>query len=149
MWWLVPKKETKPGDISLSDLPGIFDKLFNMKAVEIWNTNVSNFPLLFQILQSFPHLNPSFLISFRSTGESFQVFWWQKFWKISFVSCRHSISRSSSRIFPPLCYEQQIENTILRWVPIQMQNSWFLFPLIPSKREKTTYHFCSERLPLA
>ena len=99
MPWLAPKKEARPIDISLSDLPRIFDKLFNMKAVEIWNTNVSNFPLLFQILQSFPHLNSSFLIRFRSTGESFEVFWWQKFCKISFVSWRHSsISKASSRI---------------------------------------------------
>ena len=98
MPWLAPKKEARPIDISLSDLPRIFDKLFNMKAIEIWNTDVSNFPLLFQILQSFPHLNSSFLIRFRSTGESFEVFWWQKFCKISFVSWRHSISKASSRI---------------------------------------------------
>ena len=75
MPWMAPKQEARPSDISLSNLPRIFDKLFDMKAVKIGNTNVSNFPLLFQILQSFPHLNPSFLISFRSAGESFQVFW--------------------------------------------------------------------------
>ena len=112
MPWLATKKEARPSDTSLSDLPRIFDKLFNMKAVEIWNTNVSNFPLLFQILQSFPHLNPSFLISFRSTGESFQVFWWQKFWKISFVSWRHSISKASSRICPHYVMNSRLkENT--------------------------------------
>ena len=35
MPWLAPKKEARPIDISLSDLPRIFDKLFNMKAIEI------------------------------------------------------------------------------------------------------------------
>ena len=32
---LAPKKEARPSDISTSDLPRIFDKLFDMKAVEI------------------------------------------------------------------------------------------------------------------